>query len=97
MSGGGPKVGRAVGVPVGGCSCKNGVSVGVKVTGVLVDVAKRSCVGIRVTVGPGVSVLGGGCGVGVATSCRMGDKAEQPLRNIPNRKVGINFFMEQPL
>ena len=56
MSGGGPKVGRAVGVPVGGSSGKNGVSVGVKVTGVLVDVAKRSCVGISVTVGAGVRV-----------------------------------------
>jgi len=97
MSGGGPKVGRGVGVSVGGCSGKNGVSVGVKVTGVLVDVAKRSCVGIRVTVGAGVSVLGGGGGVGVDTNCRIGDKAEQLLRNIPIRRVGINFFMEQPL
>ena len=56
MSRGGPKVGRAVGVSVGGCSGKKGVSVGVKVTGVLVDVAKRSCVGISVTVGAGVRV-----------------------------------------
>ena len=54
--GGGPKVGRGVGVSVAGWSGKNGVSVGVKVTGVLVDVAKRSCVGISVTVGAGVRV-----------------------------------------
>ena len=49
-------MGRGVGVPVGGWSGKNGVSVGVKVTGVLVDAAKRSCVGMSVTVGAGVRV-----------------------------------------
>lgn len=68
MSGGGPKVGKAVGVPVGGCSGTSGVSVGVKVIGVLVVVAKRSLVGTSVTVGAGVCVLGGGGGVGVDTS-----------------------------
>lgn len=86
-----------MGVPVGDCSGTSGVSVGVKVTGVLVDVAKRSCVGKSVTVGAGVKVLGGGGGVGVNTSSRTGDNAEQPLRNIPNRRIGTDFFMEKPL
>jgi hypothetical protein len=41
------------------------VTVGVKVSGVLVDVAKRFCVGAGVSVGSvvGVSVKGGGVGV----------------------------------
>jgi hypothetical protein len=54
--GGGPNVGRGVGVSLGVASGNNGVSVGVKVTGVLVVVAKRSRVGKGVTVGAGVNV-----------------------------------------
>ena len=44
------------------------VTVGVKVSGVLVDVAKRFCVGAGVSVGTNVGVsTGGGDGVGVNT------------------------------
>ena len=95
--GGGPNVGRGVGVSLGVASGKNGVSVGVKVTGVLVDVAKRSRVGMSVTVGAGVKVLGGGGAVGVFRSCNTGDKAEQPLRKIPRIRRGVDFFIAQPL
>jgi hypothetical protein len=52
---------------------------------------------MSVTVGAGVSVLSGAAGVGVNASSRTGDNAEHPPRNIPNRRIGMSFFMEEPL
>lgn len=71
--GGSPGVGKAVGkfvaVPVGvNNSAPIDVTVGVKVSGVLVEVAKRFCVGMGVLVENGVGVSTGGGEVGVAIS-----------------------------
>lgn len=75
----------------------NGVGVGVNVMGVGDTVAKRSRVGMRVTVGCGVRVSAGGAGVGEMTSSRMGAKPEHPLRRKINKRIGRVFFMKIPL
>jgi hypothetical protein len=64
--------------------------------GVLVDVAKRSCVGNCVTVGAGVKVSAGGCGVGVNSICRRGPKLEHPLRRAVIKMTGMSFFIGKP-
>ena len=94
---GGSEVGTGEGVSVGGWFGTKGVSVGVDVTGVGVNVAKRSCVGMRVTVGCGVGVSVGTLGVGEAISSKMGASPEQPLRKIVKRIIGKIFFMKNPL
>ncbi len=65
------------------------VTVGVKVSGVGVEVAKRFCVGIGVSLGDGVCVAGGGGGVAVASNCGilMFGKPEQPARKIPSTRI----------
>ena len=86
----GAEVGKAVAVFV----CVNSsapieVTVGVKVSGVLVEVAKRFCVGMGVLLGAFVGVsTGGGC-VAVAPSGGrlMSGKPEQPLKKSPNRII----------
>ena len=74
-----------------------GVGVGVNVMGVGDTVAKRSRVGMRVTVGCGVGVSVGGADVGEMTRSRMGDKPEHPLRRKIKKKIGRVFFMKIPL
>jgi hypothetical protein len=60
----------------------------VKVSGVGVEVANRFCVGIGVSLAAGVSVsVGGAGGVGVASSCEIFGKPEQPARKIPSTKI----------
>ena len=66
------------------------VTVGVKVSGVGVEVANRFCVGMGVSLAAGVSVsVGGAGGVGVASNCGMliFGKPEQPARKIPSTKI----------
>ena len=95
---GGAAVGRMKGVSVlvgVKRSAPSAVTVGVKVSGVLVEVAKKFCVGIGVTVGMGVKV-GEGRGVAVAASCERFGRAEQPGTSIARRRMGKNFFMETP-
>ena len=66
------------------------VTVGVKVSGVGVEVANRFCVGMGVLLTAGVPVpAGDGGGVGVASNCgrlRFG-KPEQPARKIPSTRI----------
>ncbi len=67
------------------------VTVGVKVSGVEVDVANRFWVGIGVSVGAevGVGEAAGGGGVAVARNCGIliFGKPEQPARKIPNTRT----------
>jgi hypothetical protein len=65
------------------------VTVGVKVSGVLVEVAKRFWVGRGVWLGGGVGVTMTGGGVGLAPSCGslISGRPEQPARNTPRRKI----------
>jgi hypothetical protein len=76
-------VGKSVAVPVG---VKNSapicVTVGVNVRGVLVEVAKRFCVGAGVMLGTGVCVASGGIGVGVAINCARSEREAQLERKI---------------
>lgn len=66
------------------------VTVGVKVSGVGVEVANRFCVGIGVLLTAEVSVSAGcGSGVGVASNCGrlIFGKPEQPARKIPSTRI----------
>ena len=63
------------------------VTVGVNVRGVLVEVAKRFCVGIGVALTNGVRVSAGGGAVGDVISCPTFCKAVQPERKIDNRRM----------
>jgi len=93
----GEKRGRGSGVSVGKSGIRE-VSVGVTVIGVAVSVAKRSWVGIRVTVGRGVGVSTGAGAVGEAIKfARFGIPPEQLEKISPNRINGIIFFMRIPL
>jgi hypothetical protein len=96
----GAEVGKAVAVFVGvNNSAPIEVTVGVKVSGVLVAVAKRFSVGIGVLLGNLVGVsTGGGC-VAVAPSCGRSifGKPEHPPSNAPNTRIWINFFIMKPL
>jgi len=62
--------------------------VGVKVRGVLVEVAKRFCVGagVMLTVGVGVSCAGG-MGVGVLINCAKSDRDAQLERKAERRNT----------
>jgi len=83
-------VGKAVAVFVGvNNSAPIAVTVGVKVSGVLVEVAKRFCVGIGVLLTNGVGVLVGGGEVGLAMNCGslIFGKAEQLARSIPSIRI----------
>jgi hypothetical protein len=86
----GAEVGKAVAVFVAvNSSAPIDVTVGVKVSGVLVAVAKRFCVGIGVLLGAVVGVsTGGGC-VSVAPNCGrlIFGKPEQPPSNAPNTRI----------
>lgn len=86
----GAEVGKAVAVFVGvNNSAPIEVTVGVKVSGVLVEVAKRFCVGIGVLLANSVGVsTGGGC-VAVAPSWGrlIFGKPEQPPSNAPNTRI----------
>ena len=91
-------MGKSVGVTVGvNNSAPSAVTVGVNVSGVAVEVAKRFCDGMGVTVscGPGVSVAG--TGVGVIIKPAISDNAEQPERNMDNTMMYTFFFMKWPL
>ena len=99
---GGSKVGKGVGTSVGldGSIVGSAVAfsrVGMSEVGVNVAVAKRSCVGILVTVGAGVKVSAGGRAVGVVGSCSNGARLEHPLVNKAVRtRNRRSFFMEEP-
>ena len=84
--GGNPGVGNgsSVTVPVGvNSSAPIEVTVGVKVSGVLVEVAKRFCVGAGVILGTGVVVgAAGGMVVGVAIRLARSPKDAQLDRKI---------------
>lgn len=87
---GSPKVGAGSGVSV--CVGVNSsapicVTVGVNVSGVLVEVAKRFCVGMGVTLTKGVLVSAGGGAVGEVTSCATFCKAVQPERKIVSTRI----------
>jgi len=60
------------------------VTVGVNVSGVGVEVAKRFCVGMGVSLIKGVAVSAGGVGVREASS---GGRLEQPARIIVIKKA----------
>ena len=82
-----PAVGKGVSVLVGvNNSAPRAVTVGVNVSGVLVEVAKRFCVGIGVALENGVDVSAGGGGVGDVISCPTFCKAVQPERKIDSRR-----------
>ena len=70
-------------------SAPTNVTVGVKVSGVLVNVAKRSCVGTGVLLESGVGESTGGGGVAVAISCGrlIFDNSEQPARRTPSKRI----------
>ncbi len=86
---GGAAVGKRVAVLVAvKFSAPIEVTVGVNVSGVLVEVAKRFRVGKGVWLGGGVGVTGMGGGVELAPNCgrRIFGKPEQPARIDPRRK-----------
>ncbi len=91
--------GKSVAVPVGvNNSAPIWVTVGVKVRGVLVDVAKRFCVGAGVMLAVGVGGLfAGGMGVGEAISFVRSDKDAQLERKIEKTRMINFFFIENPL
>jgi hypothetical protein len=83
-------VGKGVVVRVGvNNSAPINVTVGVNVRGVLVDVAKRFCVGLAVWLGAGVGLWTGGGGVADALNAGtlMLGRAEQPARKTPSTKI----------
>jgi hypothetical protein len=65
------------------------VTVGVNVSGVLVEVAKRFGVGMGVLLENGVAVSTGGGRVAVARNCGtlILGKPEQPARNVPSTRI----------
>lgn len=73
------------------------MTVGVNVIGVLVDVAKRFCVGAGVRLAVGVGVFFGGIGVGVMIKFARSDNDAQLERKIRSRNAESFFFMEAPL
>jgi hypothetical protein len=87
MSGVGKSVGMLVSVPVGVYkSAPIDVTVGVKVSGVGVDVANRFCVGMGVSLINGVRVAVGGGGVGEASNAGRFGRPEQPARRLPSKR-----------
>ena len=90
-------VGKLVSVLVGvNNSAPKEVGVGVKVRGVGVEVAKRFCVGMGVSLMNAVGVLVGGVDVCVASNDgRL--IPEQPVRKMAIIKTRMNFFMMRPL
>ena len=90
MISGSPGVGVGrdpVGVRVGvNNSAPIDVTVGVKVSGVGVEVAHRFCVGMGVLLAAGVSVSAGGVGVNNCGMLIFG-KPVQPARKIPRTRV----------
>jgi hypothetical protein len=95
----GTGVGKVVAVLVAvNDSAPINVTVGVKVSGVLVEVAKRFCVGVDVRIGAGVGVSAGGGEVGVAINCGrlILGKPEQLPRNKLRARIWISFFMMRP-
>ena len=83
-------VAKGVAVPVGvNSSAPIWVTVGVKVRGVLVEVAKRFWVGMGVLLENGVGVSVDGGWVGVAASCGswIFGRPEQPVRRLPNTRI----------
>ena len=89
-AGGKPAVGIGVSVLVGvNNSAPMAVTVGVNVRGVLVEVAKRFCVEIGVTLTNGVGVSAGGGTVGDAISCPrlIFGKAVQLERKMDNNRI----------
>ena len=88
-------VGKSVAVSVGvNNSAPRAVTVGVKVSGVGVDVAKRFWAGLGVTVADGAGVSVAGTGVGVLSNPLISDNAEQPERNMDNKMRCTFFFMK---
>lgn len=76
------------------------VTVGVNVSGVLVDVANMFCVGMGVSVGARVKVAVAGGGVGVARTNGMFGSPAQPERDMKvpaNARSRISFFIMKPL
>lgn len=91
-------MGKSVAVAVGvNNSAPSAVTVGVNVSGVAVEVAKRFCgvIGVTVFRGAGVSIVG--TGVGVMIKPAISDNAEQPVRNMDNTMMYRFFFMKWPL
>lgn len=96
-AGGKPGVGKGVSVLVGvNNSAPICVTVGVNVIGVLVEVAKRFCVGAGVSVENGVAVSVGGTGVGVIINRPRSGSAEQPASRVKRMSTENFFFMEKP-
>ena len=101
MSGVGKSVEASVGNPVSvlvgvNNSAPRAVGVGVNVSGVDVEVAKRFCVGMGVSLINRVGVSEGGTGVGeVSSGGRL--IPEQPARRIAREKAWMIFFMMKPL
>ena len=92
--GGRPGVGKSVAVIVGvNNSAPSAVTVGVNVSGVAVDVAKRFCDGMGETVCVGEAVPAGGTGVGDAIKAAISGNAEQPVRIMDNTMMYTFFFM----
>jgi hypothetical protein len=88
-------VGKSVAVAVGvNNSAPRAVTVGVYVSGVGVDVAKRFCAGLGVMVTDGAGVAVAGTGVGVLINPVISDNAEQPERNMDNTMMCTFFFMK---
>src|SRR5215211_6769196 len=89
-------IGKSVAIPVGvNSSAPSWVGVGVKVRGVLVEVANRFWVGAGVMRGLGVGVSAAGRAVGVMISCARSDSDAQLERRIESRKTYNFFFMER--
>ena len=87
-AGGNPAVGKGVSVLVGvNNSAPIAVTVGVNVSGVLVEVAKRFCVGMGVALTKGVFVSAAGGAVGEVTSCATFCRAVQPERKIVSTRI----------
>ena len=81
-------MGKFVSVAVGvNSSAPIEVTVGVKVSGVLVEVAKRFCVGMGVALIKGVGVSAGGGGVGEVSNGGRPGRPEQPARNNASRRI----------
>ena len=91
-------IGNSVAVPVGvNNSAPICVTVGVKVSGVLVEVANRFCVGAGVMLAVGVGLSSTrGTGVGVVINFVRSDKDAQLERKIVKTRMVNFFFIERP-